>query len=163
MNAQESKQSHEKQSERGLRHLSRELNRDDSQLRSFLLDAAICGLRLARNPYSHNLRRDAAEVWAMIAPTLSRHLDAEDLELLPWLDRHHRLSREAASRIRQCHERLRILIAKIGAPGSDNLTNDHAREAGQTLLRLAMDLDDAIDDEERRLFPVLRKALSEIR
>jgi hypothetical protein len=163
MNAQESKQDNEEQFERGLRHLSRDLNREDSLLRACLLDAAICGLRLARNPDSQHLRRDAAEVWAIIAPTLARHLDSEDLHLLPWLDRQHRLSPDAAQRIRQCHDRLRILIAKIGAPGADNLTTDHAREAGQALVSLAMGLDDAIEDEERRLFPVLRKALADIR
>jgi hypothetical protein len=163
MTTQESKLESGRQIERGLQHLSRDLNREDSQLRSHLLDAAICGLRLARNPQSVYLRRDAAQVWAAMAPILAHHLDAEDLQLLPWLARQHRLSFDAARRIRQCHDRLRILIARIGAPDANNLTTDHAREAGQTLLRLAMDLDDAIDDEERRLFPVLRKALSDLR
>ena len=79
----------------GIRRLSETLNREDSQLRSCLLDAALAGLRLARNPESRELRRDAARIWATIEPILSHHLEAEDSGLLPWLDRHGGLSPEA--------------------------------------------------------------------
>ncbi len=45
---------------------------------------------------------------------------------------------------------------------SENLTDVQAREVGRALSGIAVSLDDAIDDEERRLFPTIRKALSGI-
>jgi hypothetical protein len=67
-----------------MRRLSEELNREDSQLRSWLLGAALAGLRVTRNPESPELlRRDAVQLWAAIEPILSHHLDAKDHELLP--------------------------------------------------------------------------------
>ena len=143
----------------GIRRLSEELNREDSQLRSCLLDAALAGLRLARNPESPELRRDAAHIWAAIQPTLSHHLDAEDSQLLPWLMQQGRLSPEAGRRVRAFHDRLRTLVGAIADTGADRLTEAQARDVGQALSGLAVDLDDAIDDEERRLFPTIQKAL----
>lgn len=147
------------QIELGIVRLYQELNREDSQLRSCLLDAAIAGLRLTRNPDSLDLRRDAAQVWAVIEPILSRHLEAEDTEVIPWLNQRQPLSQETRRRIRRSHSRLRTLVAMIGEANADNLVTSHARDAGRALVSLVMDLDDAIDDEERRLFPALRRAL----
>ena len=45
---------------------------------------------------------------------------------------------------------------------AENLTDMQAREVGRALSGIAVSLDDAIDDEERRLFPTIRKALSGI-
>ena len=147
------------QIEAGLVRLYQELNREDSPLRSCLLDAAIAGLRLTRNPDSLDLRRDAAQIWAMIEPVLSHHLEAEDTEVIPWLNQRQPLSQETSRRIRRSHSRLRTLVAMIGEANADNLVTSHARDAGRALVNLVMDLDDAIDDEERRLFPALRRAL----
>ena len=143
--------------------LYQELNREDSQLRSCLLDAAIAGLRLTRNPDSLDLRRDAAQVWAVIEPILSHHLEVEDTEVIPWLSQRQPFSQETRRRIQRSHSRLRTLVAMIGEASSDNLVTSHARDAGRALVNLVMDLDDAIDNEERRLFPALRRALFAIR
>lgn len=145
--------------EAGIRHLAEELNREDSQLRSCLLDAALAGLRLTRNPESLELRRDAARIWATIEPILSHHLDAEDSRLLPWLDQQGRLSPEAGRKIRDCHSRLRMLIGAIVNTAADQLTETEVRTAGRALSGLAVTLDDAIEDEERKLFPTIQKAL----
>ena len=144
----------------GIRHLSEELNREDSQLRSCLLDAALAGLRLERNPESRELRRDAARIWATIAPILSHHLEAEDSELLPWLDRQGGFSPEGGRKVHECHHRLRTLMGAIAKTDTDRLTDAHTREAGRALSGLAVYLDDAIDDEQRRLFPTIQRALS---
>lgn len=45
---------------------------------------------------------------------------------------------------------------------AEGLTEAQAREVGRALSGLAVKLDDAIDDEERRLFPTIRRALFEI-
>ena len=151
------------QNEAGIARLYQELNREDSQLRSCLLDAAIAGLRLTRSPESLDLRRDAAQLWAVIEPILSHHLEAEDTKVIPWLNQRQPLSQETRRRIQRSHSRLRTLVAMIGEANADNLVSSHARDAGRALVNLVMDLDDAIDDEERRLFPALRRALSAIR
>jgi|SRR5271166_3863058 len=143
----------------GIRRLAQELNREDSQLRSHLLDAALAGLRLARNPESRELRSDAAQLWAAIEPILSHHLEAEDTELLPWLAEQGRLSPELGGKVRECHERLRTLIGAMLNASADTLSEAQARDVGQALSGLAVNLDDAIDDEERKLFPTIQKAL----
>jgi hemerythrin-like domain-containing protein len=146
----------------GIRRLWLELNREDSRLRSRLLDAALAGLRLERNPESRELRQDAAQLWATTEPILSHHLDTEDNELLPWLKQHGSLSPEAGRKVRAYHDRLRTLIGAMANAGADRLTEPQAREVGRALSGIAVSLDDAIDDEERRLFPTIRKALFEI-
>jgi hypothetical protein len=159
INANKSTAKPPNRSDAGIRRLSEELNRDDSQLRSSLLDAALAGLRLTRNPESPELRRDAARIWAAIQPILSHHLEAEDSQLLPWLDQQSRLSPEIGRKIRECHGKLRTLIGAIVNTGADSLTEGEAGDAGRALSGLAVYLDDAIDDEERRLFPTIQKAL----
>jgi hemerythrin-like domain-containing protein len=146
----------------GIRSISEELNREDSQLRSRLLDAALAGLRLERNPGSAELRRDAAQVWAAIEPILSHHLDAEDNQLLPWLEQQGGLSQEAVRKVRAYHDRLRTLVGTVTNAGAEHLSEAQAREVGRALRGLAVNLDDAIDDEQRRLFPTIRKVLFEI-
>ena len=146
-------------SDAGVRRLWFELNREDSKLRSRLLDAALAGLRLERSPDSRELRRDAAQLWATIGPMLSHHLDTEHDELLPWLEQNGRLSSEAGRKVSTYHNRLRTLIGAMDDADAENLTEPQAREIGRALSGIAVSLDDAIDDEERRLFPTIRKAL----
>lgn len=162
MNAGESSAGNATHIDVGIRRLSVELNREDSELRSRLLDAALAGLRLERNPESLELRRDAAQLWVAIEPILSRHLDAEDNQLLPWLERQGGISPEAVRRVSAYHGRLRTLIGAMASASADCLTEAQAREIGRALSGLAVNLDDAIDNEERRLFPTIRKALFEI-
>jgi response regulator of citrate/malate metabolism len=159
MNAEESTAKDTTRIDAGIRRLSEELNREDSQLRSCLLDAALAGLRLARGPESPELRRDAARIWATIEPILSHHLEAEDSELLPWLDRQGGLSPEGGRKVHECHHRLRKLMGAIAKTDTDRLTDADMRDAGRALSGLAVYLDDAIDDEQRRLFPTIQRAL----
>jgi response regulator of citrate/malate metabolism len=159
MNPEESTAKNPNRIDAAIRRLSEELNREDSQLRSCLLDASLAGLRLTRDPESRELRRDAARIWATIEPILSHHLEAEESELLPWLDRHGGLSPEAGRKVHECHHRLRTLMGGIAKTDTDRLTDAHTRDAGRALSGLAVYLDDAIDDEQRRLFPTIQKAL----
>ncbi|MGC1678476.1 MAG: hemerythrin domain-containing protein [Candidatus Binataceae bacterium] len=143
----------------GIQRLSDELNREDSQLRSFLLDAALAGLRLTRDPESRELRTDALRIWGKIEPILSHHLDAEDAEVLPWLEQQVGRSSFVGEKVREFHRQLRTLIGAISNSGVDYLTVVEARDVGGAMSGLAVSLDDAIDDEERRLFPTIQKAL----
>jgi DNA-binding response OmpR family regulator len=146
-------------SDAGIRHLWLELNREDSRLRSHLLDAALAGLRLERSPESRELRRDAAQLWSTIEPILSHHLDTEEKDLLPWLKRQGGLAPAASRKIRAYHDRLRKLVGAMANAGADLLDDADARGIGLALRGLAVSLDDAIDDEEHRLFPTIQKAL----
>jgi DNA-binding response OmpR family regulator len=159
INAEDASAADETRIDAGIRRLSEELNREDSQLRSGLLDAALAGLRLERNPESRELRRDAARIWAAIEPVLSHHLNAEDSQVLPWLVQQGHLSPEAVRKVRDCHDRLRTLIGAIVKTGANGLSEEQVRNAGRALTGLAVNLDDAIDDETRRLFPTIQKAL----
>src|ERR1700675_987790 len=73
----------------GIGRLCEELNREDSELRSHLLDAALAGLQLTRHPESQDFRCEATKVWSAIEPVLSHHLAAEDsVMMLAWLERY---------------------------------------------------------------------------
>lgn len=143
----------------GIQRLSQELNREDSYLRSNLLDAALAGLRLTRNPESLELRRDAAQICAVIQPLLSHHLDAGYNQSFPWLDRQRRLFPELGRRVRECHDKLGTLSNAAANSATEHLTETQTRDLGRTLSALAIHLDDAIDSEERKLLPTLRQAL----
>lgn len=69
----------------GIPSLSNELNREDSLLRFRLLEAALAGLRLERNPESLPLRLDTAQLWAVIEPILSHHLATKEKGRRPGL------------------------------------------------------------------------------
>ena len=125
MKAKQSSSENPASTDAGIRRLWLELNREDSRLRSCLLDAALAGLRLERNPESRELRRDAAQLWATIEPILSHHLDTEDNELVPWLEQHGSLSPEAGRKVGAYHERLRTLIGAMDNARSERLT-EHA-------------------------------------
>ncbi len=159
MDAKESTSKNPQRIDAGIRHLADELNREDSHLRSCVLDAALAGQRLTRSPQSRELRRDAAQIWSAIEPILSLHLNAEDREVLPWLDQRGRLSPELGRKVRECHDQLRTLIGAIAGTSADRLSEAEARDAGRALSGLAVYLDDAIDNEERRLLPTIQAVL----
>lgn len=138
-----------------------DLNREDSRLRARLLDAAIAGLRLSRDPHSIGLRQDVAQLWASMGPVLSHHLETEDSQVLPWLKEHKKLTAATLERIRERHRALRKLMNAVEQRKPDTVTADEAQNIGKSLAALAVALDDAIDDEERRLLPTLRRMLFE--
>jgi hypothetical protein len=137
MNARESaiKNTNSYRFDLGIRRLSEELNREDSQLRSYLLDASLAGLRLTRSPESPELKRDAARIWAAIEPILAHHHQAEDDELLPWLDQQGPLSPGMGRKLREYHSELRTLIGIIAASGKDNLTGNRGAPSRKSIER----------------------------
>jgi len=159
LSATESNRQNPNRTDAWIQRLSQELNREDSHLRSSLLDGALAGLRLTRSPESLELRRDAAQICAVIQPLLSHHLDAGDNQSLPWLDRQRRLSPELGRRVRECNDKLGTLSDAAPNNATEYLTETQTRDLGRTLSALAVHLDDAIDSEERKLLPTLRQAL----
>jgi hypothetical protein len=146
----------------GITRLCAELNREDSELRTHLLDAALAGLRLTRHPKSQEFRREATQAWSAIEPILSHHLAAEDTVMMDWLERYARLSPEVLFRVRECHYKLKQLAGAIGQARLQSRDEQAAVEAGRVLSGLAVCLDDVIDAEEHKIFPAIHKALFEM-
>ena len=143
----------------GIASLCDHLNREDSELRSHLLDAALAGLRLTRHPKSREFRRDASKAWKAIEPVLAHHLAAEDPVMMEWLERYARLSPEVLFRVRECHYKLKQLAGAMEQSRFESSGEQVAVQAGRVLSGLAVCLDDVIDDEERKIFPAIHKAL----
>jgi hypothetical protein len=145
----------------GIRRLCAELDREDSQLRSHLLEAALAGLRLTRYPQSQGYQSEAVRVWKSIEPTLSLYLATKDPVMMPqgW-ELYSRISPEVLFRIHECHSKLKRLGGALENPGQV-VTERIAIEAGRVLCGLAVCLDDAIESEERKIFPAIHKALCE--
>jgi hypothetical protein len=146
----------------GIASLCDDLNRDDSELRSHLLDAALAGLRLTRHPQSQEFRRDASKAWNVIEPVLAHHLAAEDPVMMEWLERYARLSPEVLFRVRECHYKLKQLAGAIEQSRFESPQAQVAVQAGRVLSGLAVCLDDMIDDEEHKIFPAIHRALFEM-
>jgi hypothetical protein len=142
----------------GIRCLVEELNREDSELRSRLLDAALVGLRVARKPDSKTFREDAAKIWAALEPSISGYLRAEG-HVVPWAARYTHLPAEAVRSVRECHRRLGKLLASMKTTPFQSAPDCQAAKAGRELCALAVCIDDLIDDERRRIFPIVQKAL----
>ena len=160
MDAKESTEKAPNRIDVGIRRLSKELNREDSQLlRSYLLDAALSGLRLTRNPESRELRRDAVQIWAAIEPILVPSSGCRRPRVASMVGPARPSIAEVGRNVRECHDRLRTLIGVIADTGADRLTEAEALDAGRALSGLAVYLDDAIDNEELRLFPTIQQAL----
>ena len=60
------------------------LNGEDSELSKHLLDAAVAGAVVARQPSDTILRAEAAEAWNAIKPLIVNHLARQEEIILPW-------------------------------------------------------------------------------
>lgn len=138
----------------------RELSREDRKLGEQLLDAAVAGAVVARQPADAALRAEAAAAWAKIAPLLEHHLASEEKTVLPWAERSgdlpHKLIRRAQERAVRLHELARLVAGTAFAKAADA----EVAKAGRALCAVAVHLDDLIDSEEREMFPQLNKRLS---
>jgi hypothetical protein len=143
----------------GIRRLCEELDRGDSELRPRLLEAALAGLRLTRCPESQEYRGEAVRGWKSIEPTLSRCLAQNVSEIMSQgLERCARISPEVLFRIHECHSKLKRLASALEKP-HHAVTERAAVEAGRVLCGLAVCLDDAIEREDRKIFPAIHQAL----
>src|SRR5216683_2458419 len=60
------------------------LSGEDSELGKHLLDAAVAGAVVARQPSDTILRAEAAEAWNSIKPVIVNHLARQEEIILPW-------------------------------------------------------------------------------
>jgi Hemerythrin HHE cation binding domain len=136
-----------------------ELGRQDAALRDHLLDAAVAGATLARDPADRELRREAAQTWKALASGVARHLASEDELVLPWAASQHSVPAEVMNRARERHRKLQSLAKTVAAVSFERGRDADVRRAARALLQLAVHLDDLIDGEERELFPILQRSL----
>jgi hypothetical protein len=142
-----------------MKHLTRELTRQDLKLGMPLLDAAVAGAILGFRPTDTEMRRQAELAWETIRPQLSQHLLSEDDTLWPWAEGSKSLSVAVMDRIKSQHHELRSLTRRLANVSFEEDADEVVAPAGRALCMLAVKLDDLIDSEETRLLPALRKVL----
>jgi iron-sulfur cluster repair protein YtfE (RIC family) len=136
-----------------------DLGRQDSALRDHLLDAAVAGATLARDPADLELRAEATRAWKALASGVARHLASEDDLVLPYAASQHSVPATVMNRARERHRKLQRLAKTVAAVSFERGSTAQVTRAARALLQLAVHLDDLIDGEERDLFPILQRSL----
>ncbi|HUY27449.1 MAG TPA: hypothetical protein VMV27_08525 [Candidatus Binataceae bacterium] len=135
------------------------LEAEDFQMRSHLLDAAVAGAILARDPGDKALRHEATQAWQSLAATLSHHVAAEEAMAAKWVKSKSDTPKRVIVGARERLARLRGLAAAVSGVDFARAADSDVRRGARALCSLAMDLDDLIDSDERELFPLLQRSL----
>jgi Hemerythrin HHE cation binding domain len=136
-----------------------ELEDEHARLRMSLLDTAVAGATLARDPSSPELREEAARAWSAMDSIISHHLLSEDDVVIPWAEHQGNVPPRLLQRARERHERLRRLAKTLKKASFATDSEADVARAGKALLAFAVHLDDLIDGEERELFPILHRSV----
>jgi len=135
------------------------LNSEDSELSKHLLDAAVAGAVVARQPSDTILRAEAAEAWNSIKPVIVNHLARQEEIILPWAKMRSDFPFDLILRAHEQHLRLRHLAETVDAASFIAATDEEVVKAGTALTAFAVCLDDLIDGEARDLFPMIQRSL----
>jgi len=135
------------------------LNSEDSELSKHLLDAAVAGAVVARQPSDTILRAEAAEAWNSIKPVIVNHLARQEEIILPWAKMRADFPFDLILRAHEQHLRLRHLAETVDAASFIAATDEEVVKAGTALTAFAVCLDDLIDGEARDLFPMIQRSL----
>lgn len=136
------------------------LSGEDSKLGARLIDAAVAGAVVARQPADPILRAEAAEAWNSIKPVIAHHLSSEENIMLPWMRSRENFPPDLILRTCEQHHRLRELARTVDATSFITGSDEEVTKAGAALTAFAVCLDDVIDGEERDLFPMIQRSLS---
>ncbi len=137
----------------------RNLSYEDSKLAKRLLDAAVAGAVVARQPSDAILRTEAAEAWDSIKPVIANHFASEEEIVLPWAKMREDFPPDLILRAQEQHLRLRHLAETVDAASFITGTDEEVVKAGTALTAFAVCLDDLIDGETRDLFPMIKRCL----
>jgi len=132
---------------------------EDSELGKHLLDAAVAGAVVARQPSDTILRAEAAEAWNSIKPVIVNHLARQEEIILPWAKMRAGFPFDLILRAHEQHLRLRHLAETVDAASFIAATDEEVVKAGTALTAFAVCLDDLIDGEARDLFPMIQRSL----
>jgi hypothetical protein len=135
------------------------LSTEDSRLGERLLNAAVAGAVLARQPTDAILRAEAAEAWNSIKPVIEHHFTSEEDVILPWATMQKDFPPDLILRAREQRRRLCELARTIDAVSFITGSDEDVGKAGTALTAFAVCLDDLIDGEERDLFPMIQRCL----
>jgi hypothetical protein len=135
------------------------LNSDDSKLGERLLNAAVAGAIVARQPSDVILRAEAAEAWNSIKPVIEHHIASETDVVLPWATELKDFPPDLILRAREQHRRLSDLAKVVDGISFITGSNEDVIKGGGALTAFAVCLDDLIDGEERDLFPMIQRCL----
>ncbi|HEV2170797.1 MAG TPA: hemerythrin domain-containing protein [Candidatus Binatus sp.] len=135
------------------------LSSEDSKLGTRLLNAAVAGAVVARQPADMILRAEAAEAWNSIKPVIEHHFTSEEDIVLPWATSREDFPPDLILRAREQHRRLCDLGRIVDAVSFITASDEHVTKAGTALTAFAVCLDDLIDGEERDLFPMIQRSL----
>ena len=137
------------------------LSNEDSKLGERLINAAVAGAVVARQPADKILRAEAAEAWNSIKTVIAHHLKSEEDVVLPWMKSRENFPPDLILRTCEQHIRLRDLARAVDAASFITGTDAEVTKAGTALTAFAVCLDDLIDGEERDLFPIIQRSLFE--
>jgi hypothetical protein len=135
------------------------LSGEDSELGKHLLDAAVAGAVVARQPSDTILRAEAAEAWNSIKPVILKHLAKQEEIILPWAKMRADFPFDLILRAHEQHLRLRHLAKTVDAASFIADPDEEIVKAGTALTAFAVCLDDLIDGESRDLFPMIQRSL----
>jgi hypothetical protein len=135
------------------------LSHEDSKLGERMLNAAVAGAVVARQPADTILRAEAAEAWNSIRPVIARHLTCEEDIVLPWAKSLKDFPPDLILRACEQRQRLCNLGRIVDAVSFITGTDEEVTKAGTALTAFAVCLDDLVDCEERDLFPMIQRAL----
>jgi hypothetical protein len=137
------------------------LSKEDSKLGESLINAAVAGAVIARQPADKILRAEAAEAWNSIKTVIVHHLSSEEDIVLPWMKSCENFPPDLILRTCEQHTRLRDLAQTVDAASFITGSDAEVTKAGTALTAFAVCLDDLIDGEERDLFPMIQRSLFE--
>ena len=135
------------------------LTNEDTKLGERLINAAVAGAVVARQPADTMLRAEAAEAWNSIKAVIASHLSSEEDVVLPWMKSQQNFPPDLILRTCEQHTRLRELARTVDAASFITGSNEEVTKAGTALTAFAVCLDDLIDGEERDLFPMIQRTL----
>lgn len=135
------------------------LSNEDTKLGERLINAAVAGAVVARQPADTVLRAEAAESWNSIKTVIASHLSSEEDVMLPWMKSQQNFPPDLILRTCEQHTRLRELARTVDAASFITGSNEAVTKAGTALTAFAVCLDDLIDGEERDLFPMIQRSL----
>ncbi len=135
------------------------LSLEDSKLGERLLNAAVAGAVVARQPCDTTLRAEADEAWNSIKTVIAHHPGSEEDIVVPWMKSQENFPPDLILRTCEQHARLRDLARTVDATSFITGSNEDVTKAGAALTAFAVCLDDLIDGEERDLFPMIQRTL----
>lgn len=131
----------------------------NSQSVAPLLDAAVAGAILARDPGDRTLRREAALAWRWLEPALSDHVASEEEMTSRRVGSERVLPQPLLDGVRERLARLRLLATTVAGVDFDRAGDTEVRRGARALCAIAVDLDDLIDRDETQLLPILQRSL----